>query len=148
MTAKATAPPLVLSNLMKAIATQVISAGGVVRSIDNLGTRTLPYRFKSKFADRNGIRYHYDGRFVAVRFDASPGSMAEVERIVKLEEEVLRYTTTRPEEIEAASKVNKWKKNPWLAGEVDRAVRNLKHLSEEEEKTRKEEKAKAKLAKE
>lgn len=126
MTAKAATSPSTLAHMVKSIAKQVIGSGGVVRSVENIGVRKLPYRFKSKFADRNGMRYHYDGRFIALRFDASPGSISEVERIIKMEEDILRFTTTRPVEIEASSKVNKWKKNPWL----DLKARNLQQLAD------------------
>jgi hypothetical protein len=76
LTAKATTAPAVLSTLFRAVASEVISAGGVVRTVENVGVRTLPERFKSKFADRNGIRYHYEGRFCTMRFDASPDTLS------------------------------------------------------------------------
>ena len=131
MTAKATMTPLAMSNLSKAIATEVIKAGGVVRTVENLGIRQLPYRFKSRFADRNGIRYHYDGRFLAMRFDASPDTLSEVERLISSDDDVLRYFSTRPVEPETKANVNKWKKNEFLPG--DFTAWNLEQLVAEQE---------------
>jgi len=131
MTAKSTTSPATLCTLMKSITSTVLSTGGVVRTVENMGVRQLPTRFKSKFADRNGVRYHSDGRFVAIRFDASPDTMETVSSIIKMEEDVLRHTTTRPVEPEAAANVNKWKRNPFL--DIDNKVRNLQHVKDTEE---------------
>jgi hypothetical protein len=37
-----------------------------------------------------------------------------VEKILRMNEEVLRFTTTRPPEMERTANLIKWKKNEWL----------------------------------
>eukprot|EP00804_Cyclotella_cryptica_P008877 CCRYP_013099-RA/>CCRYP_013099-RA protein AED:0.28 eAED:0.28 QI:151/0/0.5/1/0/0.5/2/0/120 len=71
---------------------QIVSNGGIVRSIQNHGIRQLPHRFKAKYADREGNRYYEKGRFISVFYDASPSVMRQVEGILNLDELILRNT--------------------------------------------------------
>lgn len=92
MTAKNTAPFFALTRLVKDISHKVVGNGGIVRSIQNHGVRDLPHRFRSKFPDKEGIRYYKKGRFISVYFDASPSTMREVETVTRRHSVVLRTT--------------------------------------------------------
>ncbi len=114
LTAKGATPPASLTKLMRACAHEIVSSNGVVRSVENHGIRQLPFRFKARHANKDGERYYEQGRYISLRFDASPQIMSGVERIIRLDEDILRYTTLRNKDF--ASKVNvlKLKKNPFV----------------------------------
>ena len=68
-------PASALTSLYRQVSRNVISAGGVVRSVENMGVRPLPYRFKNPHppADLDELvpgalspRYHENGRFVVM----------------------------------------------------------------------------------
>eukprot|EP00566_Odontella_aurita_P028561 CAMPEP_0113555226 /NCGR_PEP_ID=MMETSP0015_2-20120614/16593_1 /TAXON_ID=2838 /ORGANISM="Odontella" /LENGTH=188 /DNA_ID=CAMNT_0000456467 /DNA_START=145 /DNA_END=712 /DNA_ORIENTATION=- /assembly_acc=CAM_ASM_000160 len=92
MTTKNTAPFQTLTNLMKEVSHKIVEGGGIVRTIQNHGIRTLPHRFKAKYPDKLGNRYFEKGRFVSLYYDANPHVMREVETTLKMNEEVLRNT--------------------------------------------------------
>ena len=114
LTTKPAFPPSGLTRLVKDISKIVLEGGGVVRSIENHGVRPLPYRFKSKHMDSQGLRYHNSGRFISMHFDASPTKLPAIDKIVKLEEGVLRTTTMRGEDWSEKINVSKAKKNPFM----------------------------------
>mmetsp|Transcript_11090 Transcript_11090/g.14004 ORF Transcript_11090/g.14004 Transcript_11090/m.14004 type:complete len:141 (+) Transcript_11090:115-537(+) len=81
-----------LTNLVKTISHKVVENGGIVRSIQNHGIRSLPHRFKAKYTDREGNRYYEKGRFFSVFYDSGPGTKREVDNILTMDEQVLRKT--------------------------------------------------------
>ena len=103
--------------------------GGVVRQLENHGIKKLPYRFKNHHAPAGSDRrYEQWGRWVSMYFDASPRIMQDVERHLRNNENVLRFTTFKP--VTQLEKVNSRKRNdnPWapfrpisppLRGDVD-----------------------------
>lgn len=84
-----------LTQLVKHISHKVVEGGGIVRSIRNHGIRDLPHRFRAKFPDTQGNRYYTEGRFISVYYDASPGTMRQVESVISMDDTVLRQTHLR-----------------------------------------------------
>jgi small subunit ribosomal protein S6 len=73
--------------------TQLISAGtgettGEVIKVTARGKRRLTYPIKKKV----------DGQDVIVNFHTPPQALAEIERVLKLDEQVLRYLLVRTDE--------------------------------------------------
>lgn len=62
----------------------IISNGGEITKHDVMGKRRLAYEIK-KFRD---------GVFVLVNFNATPEVIAELERLMKISDEVIRYLIT------------------------------------------------------
>lgn len=63
------------------------NGGGEITKHDVMGKRRLAYEI-------NKIR---DGVYVLVNFTATPDVVAEIERILKISDEVIRYLITRDE---------------------------------------------------
>ena len=93
---------------------KVVQEGGIVRSIQNHGIRSLPYRFKAAYPDKEGNRYYKKGRFLSVFYDANPKTQKQVEAILKLDEQVLRNTHLKAQDILDRVNITKTSKNPFL----------------------------------
>lgn len=63
----------------------IISNGGEITKHDVLGKRRLAYEI-NKFRD---------GHYVLVNFTAEPAVVAELERVMKISDEVIRYLITQ-----------------------------------------------------
>ena len=81
-----------LTKLSKEICHKVVEGGGIVRGIQNHGTRQLPHRFKARHVDMEGNRYYKKGRFFSIYYDSNPSIMQEVESMIFLNEDILRKT--------------------------------------------------------
>lgn len=68
------------------------SGGGKIHKIENWGLRTLAYRIKK----------NRKGHYVLIESDAPAPAVAELERNLRLNEDVLRYMTIREEELSKA----------------------------------------------
>lgn len=99
---------------MKKMALEVVQGGGIVRAVHNHGIRTLPHRFKARYADKEGNRYYRKGRFISVYYDSNPATMKQVEQVLKLEEDVLRNTHLRARSILDYVNITHEGKNPYL----------------------------------
>ena len=62
----------------------IISNGGEITKHDVQGKRRLAYEIKK----------HRDGVYVLVNFNAEPAVVTELERIMKISDEVIRYLIT------------------------------------------------------
>ena len=62
--------------------------GGTVDQIDRWGRRKLAYE----------IRHFRDGYYVVFRFKAPPTAIAEIERVLNITDEVIRFLTVRLDE--------------------------------------------------
>jgi small subunit ribosomal protein S6 len=62
--------------------------GGVIESVDRWGRRRLAYE----------IDHCRDGYYTVLHFQANPGATREIERGLRLAEEVLRYLIVRRDE--------------------------------------------------
>ncbi len=66
--------------------------GGKIHKIENWGLRTLAYR----------INKNRKGHYVLIESDAPPAAVQEMERTLRLNEDVLRYLTIREDELSKA----------------------------------------------
>ena len=104
----------VLTKLVKDISHKVVANGGIVRSIQNHGIRDLPHRFRSKFPDKEGVRYYEKGRFISVYYDASPTAMKEVETVISRNNVVLRSTHIKARNKLWEVNIAREDKNRWI----------------------------------
>jgi small subunit ribosomal protein S6 len=74
------------------IATQLESEGGAVKKREYWGLRSLTYRIKK----------NRKGHYMLLGLDVAPASVTEMERQLRINEDVLRFLTVRVEEIEEA----------------------------------------------
>jgi ribosomal protein S6 len=119
---------------MKQVSMKVVDNGGIVRSIQNHGVRQFPHRVQSKYPDyKTGQRYFEKGRYISVYYDANPATLKEIDKILSMDDQVLRNT-----HLKARSKLD-WiamqrpEKNPyvqqvWRQDELERQKRVAEEL--------------------
>jgi small subunit ribosomal protein S6 len=73
----------------------VAEQGGEVKKRENWGLRNLAFRIKK----------NRKGHYVLFNLDAPPAAVAEMERNMRLNEDILRYLTIRVEELEEGPSV-------------------------------------------
>ncbi|KAI9199704.1 30S ribosomal protein S6 [Polychytrium aggregatum] len=74
---------------MRLAAKHVLDNGGVVRTFQNLGYQTLPYRIK-----RHGnVEVH--GQYWAMQFYSAPKLLPELQEKLNYEENLIRHTTLK-----------------------------------------------------
>ena len=83
-------PTTQVETLTKAFTDIVVKDGGSVKKTEQWGLRNLAYR----------INKNKKGHYVLLNIDAPPPAIAEMERNMKLNEDVLRFMTIRVEEHE------------------------------------------------
>ena len=83
-------PTTQVETLTKTFSDILIAQGGQVKKAEQWGLRNLAYR----------INKNKKGHYVMFNLDAPPEAVAEMERNMKLNEDVLRYLTIRVEEHE------------------------------------------------
>lgn len=66
----------------------VEAAAGTIDNVDEWGRRRLAYELDG----------HRDGHYTLVEFTAAPDSVAELERILRLDQGVLRHLLVNPSE--------------------------------------------------
>ena len=84
-------PATQVETLASGFADIVRSNGGQVTKTEQWGLRNLAYRIKK----------NKKGHYVMFNLDAPPEAIAEFERNMRLNEDVLRFLTVRVEELEA-----------------------------------------------
>jgi small subunit ribosomal protein S6 len=62
----------------------IISNGGEISSHDLMGKRRLAYEIKK----------YRDGHYVLVKFNATPNVVAELDRVIRITDEVIRHMIT------------------------------------------------------
>lgn len=80
--------PASVDELAKQLSTVITDGEGKVEKIDNWGLKTLAYR----------IQKNKKGYYVLMNIDAPAPAVLEMERQIRLNEDVLRYMTIRVEE--------------------------------------------------
>ncbi|GAA5093972.1 30S ribosomal protein S6 [Bartonella acomydis] len=100
-----------LLNLYKSV---IEAHGGKVGRVENLGLRPLAYR----------IRKNRKAYYVLVNIDAPAAAIAEVERQMRINEDILRYMTIRVEKHETEKSV--------MLSRLDRNA----HIGQDEERAR------------
>ncbi len=83
-------PATQVEALTKTFSDIIVADGGKVAKTEPWGLRTLAYR----------INKNKKGHYVLLNIDAAPAAIAEMERNMKLHEDVLRFMTIRVEEHE------------------------------------------------
>mmetsp|Transcript_20475 Transcript_20475/g.28585 ORF Transcript_20475/g.28585 Transcript_20475/m.28585 type:complete len:173 (-) Transcript_20475:195-713(-) len=78
--------PETYARIFKKASGIVLRDGGLIRGIDNLGTRPLPYRMKAH------TKYNYYGNFFKFRIQASPSTLFEVDKSFRADEDMIRWT--------------------------------------------------------
>jgi small subunit ribosomal protein S6 len=77
--------------------TEILTAqGGKVTKTEQWGLRNLTYRIKNTYRIKKNRKAH----FVLFNIDAPPAAVAEMERNMRLSEDVLRTMTVRVDELE------------------------------------------------
>lgn len=122
-----------LTKLVKNISHAVVEGGGIVRSIRNHGIRDLPHRFRAKFPDTQGNRYYKKGRFISVYYDASPGTMKQVENLVRMDDNVLRQTHLKARSMLDYINNPNEKKNPYIRKVLREEALAMAAATEEDE---------------
>lgn len=61
--------------------------GGEITNVDKWGKRRLAYE----------VQDYKDGFYVLVDFDSEPNVIAEIERLIRISEDVIKYLITRKE---------------------------------------------------
>jgi len=78
-----------LKDLVRASATHVMTNGGVVRSLNSMGTRLLEQRMRAH------KQLHTQGDYWTMRFDASPILMKSLQKRLVQDPRVVRQTTIK-----------------------------------------------------
>jgi ribosomal protein S6 len=108
---------------MKKVSLEIVKGGGIVRAVHNHGIRSVPHRFRAKYADKEGNRYYSKGRFISIYYDSNPATMKQVEQALTLQEEVLRKTHLKARSILDFVNVSREERNPYI-----REVKRLQSL--------------------
>eukprot|EP00934_Nitzschia_sp_Nitz4_P007456 Nitzschia sp. Nitz4//scaffold224_size33420//15134//15713//NITZ4_007889-RA/size33420-processed-gene-0.29-mRNA-1//1//CDS//3329542647//7446//frame0 len=104
-----------LTALMKQVSLEVVDQGGIVRSIRNHGIRQFPHRVQAKYPDyKTGQRYYEKGRFVSIWYDANPATLQRVQRILTMNDQVLRNTHLRARSTLDYISMQRPEKNPYV----------------------------------
>ena len=78
---------------MKQVSHKIVDNGGIVRSIQNHGIRKFPHRVKAKYPDfETGQRYYEKGRYISVYYDANPGTLKDVEKLLDINDSIVLRT--------------------------------------------------------
>lgn len=83
--------PEVVSTL-KRTAEAIWEKGGIIRKLDNLGSRPLPYKISE-----HGL-VHREGQFFAIQFDAPPANIKELHDEFGLDIDIIRMNFFKVEE--------------------------------------------------
>ena len=81
-----------VESVVDSIATQLDSEGGAVRKREYWGLRSLAYRIKK----------NRKGHYMLLGMDAKPASITEMERQLRINEDILRFMTIRVPVIDEA----------------------------------------------
>ena len=66
----------------------LINSDGKVEKVDELGKKKLAYEIKK----------NSEGNYVAINFEANPNLIAELERVYRITDEVMKFITIRKDE--------------------------------------------------
>jgi len=68
--------------------TGLINENGKVESVENMGKKRLAYEIKK----------NSEGIYVLINFEAAPGLIAELERVYRITDEVMKFIVVRKDE--------------------------------------------------
>ena len=81
-----------VSNLVSSLSETIVSNGGEVVRVDNWGLKNLAYRIKK----------NRKGHYVVLNISAPASAISEYERIMRFNEDVIRYMTVKVDELSSA----------------------------------------------
>ena len=100
---------------MKQVSHKIVDNGGIVRSVQNHGVREFPHRVQAKYPDyKTGQRYYEKGRYISVYYEASPNTIKDVEKILSMNDQVLRNTHLKTRSKLDYISIQKEDKNPYV----------------------------------
>jgi ribosomal protein S6 len=100
---------------MKQVSHKIVDNGGIIRSIQNHGVREFPHRVQAKYPDyKTGRRYYEKGRYISLYYDASPNTIKDVEKILSMNDQVLRNSHLKARSKLDYISIQKEDKNPYV----------------------------------
>ena len=114
---------------MKQVSHKIVDNGGIIRSVQNHGVREFPHRVQAKYPDyKTGQRYYEKGRYISLYYEAGPQTIKDVEKILSMNDQVLRNTHLKTRSKLDYISIQKEDKNPY--------VRRVKQADRLESETR------------
>ncbi len=78
----------VIQSAVKLIQDTIVRIGGTVVKVDEWGKRHLAYE----------VKHQNEGYYVVVDFEADPSQIAELDRIIKIHEEIIRHIIVKQDD--------------------------------------------------
>mmetsp|Transcript_29285 Transcript_29285/g.57482 ORF Transcript_29285/g.57482 Transcript_29285/m.57482 type:complete len:188 (-) Transcript_29285:363-926(-) len=76
-----------ITSLLKNCGSRLQDTGGMFRRVQHLGLRPLAYRMRAPMTKK----WHEMGRYIQINLQASPMGLQEVEKRLKIDDEVIRH---------------------------------------------------------
>eukprot|EP00123_Amoebidium_parasiticum_P019346 comp24662_c0_seq1/m.46827 comp24662_c0_seq1/g.46827 ORF comp24662_c0_seq1/g.46827 comp24662_c0_seq1/m.46827 type:complete len:136 (-) comp24662_c0_seq1:542-949(-) len=78
-----------LPQFLQNTANIIMTKGGVVRKMENLGADKLPHRMRAH------LQYHEEGQYMAMQFDVGSVHLRELNEKLLLSHDIIRHTIVR-----------------------------------------------------
>ena len=78
----------VIQAAVKLVQDTIVRIGGPVTKVDEWGKRHLAYE----------VKHQNEGYYVVIDFEADPSQIAELDRIIKIHEEIIRHIIVKQDD--------------------------------------------------
>lgn len=78
----------VIQAAVKLVQDTIVRIGGTVTKVDEWGKRHLVYE----------VKHQNEGYYVVIDFEADPSQIAELDRIIKIHEEIIRHIIVKQDD--------------------------------------------------
>ena len=78
----------VIQAAVKLVQDTIVRIGGTVTKVDEWGNRHLAYE----------VKHQNEGYYVVIDFEADPSQIAELDRIIKIHEEIIRHIIVKQDD--------------------------------------------------
>ena len=78
----------VIQAAVKLVKDTIVRIGGTVTKVDEWGKRLLAYE----------VKHQNEGYYVVIDFEADPSQIAELDRIIKIHEEIIRHIIVKQDD--------------------------------------------------
>lgn len=78
----------VIQAAVKLVQDTIVRIGGTVTKVDEWGKRHLGYE----------VKHQNEGYYVVIDFEADPSQIAELDRIIKIHEEIIRHIIVKQDD--------------------------------------------------
>ena len=78
----------VIQAAVKLVQDTIVRIGGTVTNVDEWGKRHLAYE----------VKHQNEGYYVVIDFEADPSQIAELDRIIKIHEEIIRHIIVKQDD--------------------------------------------------